>query len=144
MSRWLWVTAFCFAPCIAGCGASSPLQAGLANAPRLGGTQLADERVSDVISNGNDSCARSAGPGPLRGRVPPCPTTHPTRWGNIPPSSATGAGESLVIPWVEHFYSGWPCPHGAVASTTAATSLKPAPAWLAPPRDPAATCLLPE
>ncbi|MGD0526828.1 MAG: hypothetical protein ABSE49_16900 [Polyangiaceae bacterium] len=141
MSRWLCVTAFCFAPWIVGCGASSPLQPGLANAPRLGGTGLADERVSDVISNGNDSCARSTGPGPLRGRIPPCPTTHPTRWGNVAPSSATGASESLVIPWVEHFYSGWPCPH---ATSSAVASTKTPPAWLAPPLDPAVACLLPQ
>ena len=119
MSRWLWLTAFCLAPWTGGCAPS--LQPGLANAPRLGGTQLADERVSDVISNGNDSCARNVGPGPLRGRVPPCPTTHPTRWAVAPSSSATGAGESLVVPWVDHFYSGWPCPRTTVASSTQRT-----------------------
>jgi len=135
MSRWPWLTAFCFAPWIVGC--TSSLQPGLANAPRLGGTQLADERVSDVVSNGNDSCARSVGPGPLRGRLPPCPTTHPTRWAAAAPSSATGAGGSLVVPWVEHFYSGWPCPHAVVASSTRT------PAWLAPPVDPALACMVP-
>ena len=134
MSRWPWLTAFCVAPWIVGCGASS-LEPGLANAPRLGGTQLADERVSDVISNGNDSCARNTGPGPLRGRVPPCPTTHPTRWA-VAPSSTTGMSESLVVPWVEHFYSGWPCPRSVVSSNRT-------PAWLAPPLDPAVACMIP-
>jgi hypothetical protein len=136
MSRWLWLTAFCLAPWTGGCAPS--LQPGLANAPRLGGTQLADERVSDVISNGNDSCARNVGPGPLRGRVSPCPTTHPTRWAVAPSSSATGAGESLVVPWVDHFYSGWPCPRTTVASSTQRT-----PAWLMPPLDPAVACMVP-
>jgi hypothetical protein len=136
MSRWPWLTAFCIAPWIVGC-ASSSLQPGLANAPRLGGTQVADERVSDVISNGNDSCGRNVGPGPLRGRAPPCPTTHPTRWA-VAPSSATGAGGSFVVPWVEHFYSGWPCPHSTVASSTQRT-----PAWLVPPLDPAVACMVP-
>ena len=134
MSRWPWLTAFCLAPWIVGCASS--VQPGLANAPRLGGAPVADERVSDVISNGNDSCARSVGPGPLRGRLPPCPTTHPTRWA-VAPSTATSAGGGLVGPWVEHFYSGWPCPHAAVASSPRT------PAWLAPPLDPAVACLVP-
>ncbi|HEY3820486.1 MAG TPA: hypothetical protein VGL81_25145 [Polyangiaceae bacterium] len=138
MSRWPWLGALCFAPWIVGCAASSPVQAGLANAPWLGGTQLGDARVSDVISNGNDSCARNAGPGPLRGRVPACPTTHPTRWSPVTPSSSTSAGgESLVGPWVEHFYSGWPCPHAAVVSSPSKAP------WLARPLDPAVACLLP-
>jgi hypothetical protein len=135
MSRWSWLTAFCFAPWIVGCAPS--LQPGLANAPRLGGTQLADERVSDAVSNGGDSCGRNADPGPLRGRWPPCPTTHSMAGAAFAPSSAPSG--SFVVPWLEHFYSGWPCARGSMANVASSGHTPP---WVttAPPTP---VCTLP-
>jgi hypothetical protein len=49
------------------CGCT--VQMGLANAPRLGETTLADSRVHDAIANGPDSCGRKLDPS--------LATTHP-------------------------------------------------------------------
>jgi hypothetical protein len=107
MSRWLLLAAWSVVPCVAGCGAS--VRAGLANAPKLGST--GDETVHDVVANGDDGCATSGGQGALRYRVPPCPAaaraSSPAPW---TPTAAQGPGEGgLVVPWLKHFYVGWPC-----------------------------------
>jgi hypothetical protein len=109
MSRWPVLTVFSFGWTLLGCSPS--LQPGLANAPRLGGTGLADERIRDVIANGDDACSRQAEQGPLRNRVPPCPTAaRPVAGGQLPQPTGNG---SLVLPWLRHFYNGWPCAHPA-------------------------------
>jgi hypothetical protein len=105
MSRWSPLFGAAWAvSLLAGC--STSIEPGLANAPRLGGIQTADERVNDAISNGGDSCGRYAEHGPLRARLPPCPTvTHPLA-ASFLVQSPTGK-ESLVGPWLEHFYVDW-------------------------------------
>ena len=70
MSRWLVLAVLSTASPLLGCGSS--VRAGLSNAPRLGGTPTADNRVSDVVSNGDDACGAYAENGVLRNRVPPC------------------------------------------------------------------------
>jgi hypothetical protein len=89
------------------CGAPV-IQPGLANAPALGGAQIVDPRVHDAIANGLDSCGRHLDPGPLRYKVPPCPSLAPSapRVSFVPPSD----GE-WEVRWLEHYYVGWPCPH---------------------------------
>jgi hypothetical protein len=115
MGRWLVFAACAMALGAAGCSASV-VQAGLANAPRHGGTGLADERVHDVIANGDDSCDRWAEHGPLRHRVPPCPAmAHPVASTWLLPSAA-GGSSSLVLPWLQHFYAGWACPEPAFST----------------------------
>jgi hypothetical protein len=105
MSRWSPILgAACAVPLLAAC--ATRVEPGLANAPRLGGIQTADERVSDVISNGGDSCGRYAEHGPLRARLPPCPTVSHPLAASFLVQSPTGA-ESLVGPWLEHFYVDW-------------------------------------
>ena len=69
MSRWLVLAAFSMALPLVGCGSS--LRAGLSNAPRLGGTTTADNRVGDAVSNGDDACGAYAENGALRNRIPP-------------------------------------------------------------------------
>jgi hypothetical protein len=130
MLRWLVLTVLTAAFPLVGCGSS--VRAGLANAPRLGGTATADNRVTDVVSNGDDSCVAYTEHGVLRGRLPPCQT----RTSALPISSAPvpvppGA---LVLPWVDHFYVGWPCP-----MTTSSRQLR---SWSAP-SPVVATCSVP-
>jgi hypothetical protein len=113
MSRWLLFTVFSMLPAL-GC-ASSPVAvgAGLANAPRLGGTPTVDDRVADVVSNGNDACGVTGGEaGPLPNRIPPCVSWTPglpLAAVVAPPPPPSG----LVEPWLNHFYVGWPCPHAS-------------------------------
>jgi hypothetical protein len=127
MERWRVLTAFWLAWPLAGCVSS--VQPGLANVPRLDGLGAADDRVADVIANGDDSCGRHGEEGPLRGRWPPCPA-HARAAVVTRPSPGTGStGESLVLPWLEHFYTGWPCAH-AVGRTTARSETKTV-AWTA-------------
>lgn len=112
MSRWPMLAVLVLGTS-AGCAPS--IEAGLANAPRLGGS--GDDRVHDVISNGGDSCGRYAEQGHLRGHIPPCPVAaHPVAWANT--RSATDrakADDGLVVPWLQHFYVGWPCQPPALA-----------------------------
>lgn len=61
------------------------VDAGLANAPALGGAQVGPGRVQDAITNGLESCERRIGGSPLRGHTPPCPDSEPPP----PPSSRT-------------------------------------------------------
>ncbi|MBV9950279.1 MAG: hypothetical protein JOZ69_25795 [Myxococcales bacterium] len=103
MSRWLVLTVSSMV--LGGCAPS--IQGGLANAPRLGGTGLADERVSDVISNGGDACGRYAEQGPLRYQVPACPGAP--RQGGVasstwPVPARRAPGNALVVPWLVHYY----------------------------------------
>jgi hypothetical protein len=107
MSRWPLLTVFSIAWPLAGCGWS--LHPGLANVPRTDGLGPADDRIHDVVANGGDSCGLHAEQGPLRGRWPPCPAAaHPSAGALLLPASP-GVNESLVRPWLEHFYVGWPC-----------------------------------
>jgi hypothetical protein len=111
MSRWPVLAAFSIALLVLGCGSS--LRAGLSNAPRLGGTAPADEEVHDVVSNGDDACGLHAEHGVLRNRIPPCPrAVHPlagAAWPSLAARSPSDGG--LVVPWLQHFYVGWPCAH---------------------------------
>jgi hypothetical protein len=95
---------------VVGCGPT--VQPGLANAPALGKVPSADERVTDVVSNGHDSCERKLGPGPLRNQVPPCPTVSepaPAVSITIRSPQTPDAGVD-VDPWLGHLWKGWPCP----------------------------------
>ncbi len=108
MSRWPVLALLSMGSLLAGCAPS--VRAGLANAPALGGTPVADARVHDVISNGDEACGMYAEHGVLRGRIPPCPkVAHPIAATWLAPSAAA-KDDSLVLPWLEHFYDGWPCP----------------------------------
>ena len=112
MSRWLLLAVFSIMPAF-GCASTVGVNAGLANAPRLGGTPTVDNRVSDVISNGNDACGVTGGEaGPLPNRIPPCASWAPGKPLAAvvsPPAPQSG----LVEPWLNHFYVGWPCPHAS-------------------------------
>jgi hypothetical protein len=108
------------------------LQPGLANAPRLGGAAAPEDRVSDVVSNGGDSCARWAEQGPLRHRWPPCPSApHPaaSMW-LLTPSTAPTQPQAVVVPWLQHFYVQWNCsrPARTDTKTIAWAVASPAPA----------------
>jgi hypothetical protein len=114
MARWPMLAVLSI---VVSTGCATSVEAGLANAPRLGGGGLADERVRDVIANGGDSCGRYAEHGPLRGSA--CPAgPHPVA-ATMPLSAAGGAkGQGVVVPWLKHFYVGWPCPHRALLQET--------------------------
>jgi hypothetical protein len=119
--RWLVLTV-CWIPLVSGCAPA--VQVGLANGPRLGGSGLGDEGIQDVVANGGDSCGRSLERGPLRGRVPPCPTiAHPFVGPTWSPAVRGAKGEGLDVPWLKHFYEGWPC-----AQSTKPAETKPV-AW---------------
>jgi hypothetical protein len=119
MTRWLLLAVFSMLP-VFGCASSQVgpvgVSAGLANAPRLGGTPTADNRISDVIANGNDACGVTGGEaGPLPNRIPPCVPSGawvPGRPLAAVVSPPTPSSE-LVEPWLNHFYVGWPCPHAS-------------------------------
>ncbi len=84
------------------------VQPGLANAPRLGGTTVADPRIHDAIANGPDSCGRTTDPGILPNRILPCPASSQPR--SLPPPAHSPGSEPNFTPWLEHFYSNctWP------------------------------------
>jgi hypothetical protein len=79
---------------------------GLANAPALGTQSGQADAPHDVIANAEESCGRALDPGPLRGRILPCPRVASTAPAPVrpPPTDA-----DLVMPWVDHFYLGFPC-----------------------------------
>ncbi|HEY1693833.1 MAG TPA: hypothetical protein VGG39_16815 [Polyangiaceae bacterium] len=109
MSRWLVLTACSIASLTMGCG--SAITAGLANGPQLGGTSVADARVTDVVANGNDAC-RSGGTAEgsaLRGKLPPCPTVETTRAVPVQLKIHDPRSDVVVSDWVRHFYVDWPC-----------------------------------
>jgi hypothetical protein len=138
MSRWLVLAVVSTALPLVGCGSS--VRAGLSNAPRLGGTTTTDNRVTDVVSNGDDACGVSSEHGTLRNRVPPCPTagqTFPLSVTQLPPPPSEVPSGGLVQPWVDHFYVGWPCPTGPSSRQTKSWS-----AWSAPSTA-VVTCSLP-
>jgi hypothetical protein len=111
MLRWPLLTAFSMACALAGC--TQTIRPGLANVPRVGGSSPPDDGVHDVVANGDDSCGVHAEQGPLRNRWPPCPSTaHPVATAELLPGYI-GLHESIVLPWLEHFYVGFPCPHPA-------------------------------
>jgi hypothetical protein len=94
---------------------ASTVQPGLANAPSLGKVPSSDERVTDAVANGHDSCERSLGPGPLRQQVPPCPTVvehAPAVRLPVPPRPAGADAQR----WMEHYWVGWPCPKRSAQS----------------------------
>lgn len=111
MSRWPLLTVFSMVWPLAGCASS--VRPGLANVPRADdGLGSFHDRIYDVVANGEDSCGKHAEQGPLRGRWPPCRSmAHPAVSTLLLPANR-GAGESLVVPWLEHFYVGWPCDRG--------------------------------
>jgi hypothetical protein len=116
MSRWPVLTVLSIGSLLLACADRMPpaaaVRPGLANGPRLGGTGVADERLSDVVANGDDACGVRAEQehGPLRGRVPPCPTVKRPERTMVLPGSMHTRGEAVTVPWVEHHYAGWPCP----------------------------------
>jgi hypothetical protein len=122
MMRWPMLTAFA-AVLLSGCARS--VEVGLANAPRLGGG--ADDGVHDAISNGGDSCGRYAERGPLRGRIPPCrAAAHPIAGAAPPAVTARGRVDGgLVVPWLQHFYVGWPCQAPPLAAATNSLACAP-------------------
>jgi hypothetical protein len=96
------------------------VQTGLANAPRLGGAAAPDDRVSDVISTGGDSCGRWAEQGPLRHRIPPCPSAAhaaASMW-LLTSSTAPAQPPGVVVPWLQHFYTQWTCSRPATPTPT--------------------------
>lgn len=94
---------------MAGCG--SRVQPGLANAPSLGKVPSADERVTDAIANGHDSCGRlRPGPGPLRDQVPPCPSVEAVPAVKMSLRATSPTTDAGAEEWVEHYWNGWPCP----------------------------------
>jgi hypothetical protein len=123
MSRWwvLAVTSVAFSAI--GCGSSlkdaASVQVGLSNAPNLGGSPQAEGRasgvvangVTDVVANGSESCGRYAESGVLWNQWPACPKPTPYH-GNQTATAAPTANDpthGLVQPWLNHFYTGWPC-----------------------------------
>lgn len=137
MLRWLVLAVLSTALPLAGCGSS--VRAGLANAPRLGGATTADNRVTDVVSNGDDSCGAYAEHAVLRYRVPPCPgwtagSPPASQASQLPSSTGSPPSGALVEPWLDHFYVGWPCP--------VATSSRASRSWSSPSHVDA-TCSVP-
>jgi hypothetical protein len=63
--------------------------------------------VHDVVANGRDSCERGLGPGPLRYQIPECPDVE--RLASPPGVVSVAPTAVTVMPWVEHYYSRWPC-----------------------------------
>jgi hypothetical protein len=82
---------------------------GLANVPALGTGPAADASVHDVVANGRDSCERGLGPGPLRYQIPPCPGVERPAAGPTVVANRAPSAKGIVMPWVEHYYSRWPC-----------------------------------
>src|ERR1700730_819615 len=98
MDRFLASLALVIFPSALACGCA--VQPGLANAPSLGGTALAEPGVHDVIANGPDSCGRKLDPGPLRYRVIPCPrgSSSPSR---PPPGASSPSPSAVIVPSVD-------------------------------------------
>jgi len=84
---------------VAGCG--GVVQAGLANAPALGGSS--ETRVHDVIANGPDACERAMFPQGevLRGQVPSC--TPPERLRTQARAPAASPPAEVLPPRLEWF-----------------------------------------
>ncbi len=109
----------CAASLLVGC--ATAVEPGLANGPRLGGLQTADEHVHDVVSNGGDSCGRFAEQSPLRLHWPACPTpVHPMAASFLVPPP--GSGPSVVGPWLQHFYLDWLTRSPGASGSTGAAS----------------------
>ena len=134
MSRWPVLALVATVGVLGGCG--SP-QAGLAETRRSSAVRRWPMRAfTTCIANGADACGLHGERSVLRGHVPPClSTVRNAAVVSVAPRSATD--DSLVEPWVEHFYSGWPCPRAPAGRKRLG--------WPGPPRRPrarpAATCL---
>ncbi|HEX8796156.1 MAG TPA: hypothetical protein VF765_34640 [Polyangiaceae bacterium] len=87
MTRW---PVLVFVGGVCACGGTR-VEAGLANAPQLGGAT--SEQSADVIVK---MPARTA-------------SSHPVASSWLLPGASAPEGQSLVLPWLEHFYVGWPC-----------------------------------
>jgi len=135
MERWPLLTVLSIAWSLGGCAAS--VRPGLANVPRLDGLGAADDHVADVVANGDDSCGRHGEDGPLRDRWPPCPAHSRGAVTPVLLSGKPDPGASLIVPWLEHFYTGWPCTH-AVARRSQGSEARTV-AWT-PAQAPAHSC----
>ena len=88
-SRWLVLV---FVSGLCACGGTR-VEAGLANAPQLGGATL--EESHDVVV-----------------KMPQRTTSsHSVASTWLLPGSSLVESQSVVGPWLEHFYVGWPCTH---------------------------------
>lgn len=127
MSRWPMLVGLSLAFPALGCGGS--VIVGLANAPSINRT-APDESVHDVVANGRDVCGRNLGRSPLRGHVPPCNAeSASTTSASAPNVKAPPEDDVLVTPWLQHFYSGWPCakhPEKAPAAMASPATVPPA------------------
>ena len=96
---------------LGGLGCSMSLEPGLANAPRLGASVTHDDRVTDVISNGNDACGRAGAEGtPLRHRWPRCPQQELVRKDvKVVVHSNAVQSRDDAFPWLSGRYLRWPC-----------------------------------
>lgn len=100
MCRWpvlLFVGGLC------ACGGTR-VEAGLANAPQLGGAT--PDQSADVIVKTPAATTASA---------------HRVASSWLVPGLSAPEGQSLVLPWLEHFYVGWPCPHVERRATSVTT-----------------------
>jgi hypothetical protein len=84
---------------VAGCG--GVVQAGLANAPALGGSS--ETRVHDVVANGHDACERAMFPQGevLRGQVPSCTPSERLGAQAVAPASAAGRALAPGLQWFD-------------------------------------------
>ena len=138
MARWWVLGASAAVSAMLGCGgtaaqiAPGSVTPGLANAPSLQRTAQ-DEAIHDVVANDRDACGVDLGRSPLRYHYPACPGVTESRPGVVSlrfgaPRDDPGPG-SVVTPWVQHFYTGFPCapPAPGAGATVAAV------AWAEPP-----------
>lgn len=125
MARWPVLTA-CALGCLAA-GCTPSFTPGFANAPRLGGSAIADEHVRDVVSNGDDACRLGSEGTALRNKVPPCPTVEATTYAHLAHVSRDPENDAIVVRWLRHFYVGWPCKTGSTR-----TGDVEAVAWMTP------------
>ena len=94
-------------------GAVQPVQPGLANGVALGGSRTVDDRVSDVVSNGKDSCGRAGeGGSALRYRWPPCPNQELSRRDVtviVRVRAVDAQDDAANAAWLRSSYLRWPC-----------------------------------
>ena len=99
---------------LSGMGCSlAAVQPGLANGVALGGSRTVDDRVSDVVSNGKDSCGRAGEGGTaLRHRWPPCPNQELSRRDVtviVRVRAVDAQDDAATAPWLRNSYLRWPC-----------------------------------
>lgn len=84
-------------------------QLGLANAPRLGRTRAADSWARDaLIANRVGSCGALTDPRAPGSKATLCLSSGRTRVPAARPAPSKDS-DPIVMQWVEHFYSHWPC-----------------------------------